>query len=563
MAVPTRIMNSADVSPLERQFTGVGERTNFARAIAGLRVDADFLFGTTAVAAAEQVAIRTVDDLIVHFRPLQGEFSAAGAHLGGAGPTTINAEPQNYRNTFVNSPNLAFEATALRIQTVLEAGTYNVSVRGGLLTTSAGGINVNNPGETVTTAVADIGLTANDLDLIEVGQLFNRATNGFAFVANKDKANGTITFEEATSGAATAYKGNWCLNFWKAAFCRIDPTKSVAQGDVTIPLAKALPAFVVPGMIIRGVRRTAGATAGQEPRSALDMRVGTIAADRMSFTIPGGFSIGSGLTLDGATYAGVIILPGLSSTQLCSRKNYGPQLSDIALDGTLRKRTVNAIRIEMTQPVQTWAAPPTGGIYKKADIEAYIAANPTAAFGYWPALWLYGWRPGPNGDGQSTTAAVPWNEVDIYENFGRTGSGGRVWTGNLHNFPFSRKGNVDSISATPLRHRSLKATWLSSSADVKVLTADRQYLQFDAALTDGVKHSYGIVWLENKIVHYVDDLPVCESDWSVETDLPHQLLINLAMGMMTASQAPNMFLPQSDAMAQQNMKIHRIQSWIG
>jgi len=251
----------------------------------------------------------------------------------------------------------------------------------------------------------------------------------------------------------------------------------------------------------------------------------------------------------------------LSSSQIWSRKNYGPQLFDTLTDGSTRKRSVQAILVEMSQPVQTWAAPPFGGIYKKTDIDTYLTNNPTAAFGYFPAIWLYGWRPGPNGDGQSTTNSVPWNEIDIYECFGRTGLGGRAWTGNCHSMPYSRKGNVDSISATPNRHRALKATWETSSADVKMLTADRAVLTLDTALTDGNRHTYGIVWTDSKVLHYLDGVVVCESDWSVEHDFPHQLGINLAMGMMTFSQSANFIMPMSDAMAVQNIKVHRIQSW--
>lgn len=560
MALQTRQINSADVTPINRPFSYPGTGANFARAVSSMRLDEDILFGSGVSPGATQSSIKNANELTSKFRPLEGEFAANGSHLGGAGPTTINSEPQNYRDTFINSPNIVFDADCLRIQSVLEAGTYNLIVRGALLSTSAGGLNVNLPGATVTTAIADIGLTTSDLANLEVGTVANRANNGYMVVSAKDAGAGTITFEEATSGPTTAYKANWALNFWKIAFCRIDPTKTVATGDVTIPLAKALPSWVVPGMIVRGVRRTSGAVQGQDPRSGRDMRVGTIASDRLSFTIPGGFNQGSNFTLEGTNFAGVMILPGLSSSQIWSRKNYGSQLSDILADGvTSRKRVAQAIQVEMTQPAMTWGAPV--GTFNKAALDTYQATYPTAAFGYFPAIWLYGWRPGPNGDGQSTTASVPWNEIDIYECFGRPGQGGRAWTGNLHFMPYTRKGNVDSISGTPNRHRALKATWETTTADVKMLTPDRAVLTFDNPLTDGVKHTYGVLWTDSKVIHYVDGVVVCESDWSVEHDFPHQLGINLAMGMMTFSQAANFILPMSDAMAVQNIKIHRIQSW--
>lgn len=543
--------------PPVKVWTYPGLGSGFSRAISGMKQDEDIKFGT---AVTGDDVISNATQLAARFRPLEGEFSASGTHLGGAGPTTINSEPQNYRFDFT-SGNHIFDADGLRLQAHVDAGTFDLIVRGGLLSTAATGMTVNLPGASVTTPIADVGLVSNDLDNIEVGTVLNRANLGFCFVSAKDKANGTITFEEATAGGTTVgtpFKGNWALHFWKIAFCRIDATKTVVQGDTNIPLAKALPSWVVPGMIIRGVRRTSGATAGQDPRSSADMRITAIASDRMSFTIANGFSIGSGLTLEGANFAGVMILPGLYSAQIWSRRNYGPQVMDQQADGTMTKRGKQACSWEMTMPLQAWGTP--AGYYSKAQIESYLAGALTAAFGFFPAIWFYAWRPGPNGDGQSSNVSIPWNELDQMEIFGRPGSGGRVLTMNLHDRPYRRDRNVASVSPGN-RHRALKATWETSTADFKALTPDSLNLTFDAALTDGVKHTYGLVWTENKVIHYLDGIAICESDWSVETDFPHQMGINLACGMMTASQAANFILPQSNAMAEQNIKIHRIQSW--
>jgi hypothetical protein len=171
----------------------------FSQTIYRMRPKQDIVFGTTATIGAKDIstAIRNNTQLNAQFRPLQGEFSAGGSALGGAGVTTINSEIQRYATVFGASGGQPdchiMDTDGLRLQAVLSAGTFNSYLRG-QINTGGSGLNVNAPGATTATGVADIGITVGDLSNIEVGDVATNGNTGLMVVTAKNPGGSTITF---------------------------------------------------------------------------------------------------------------------------------------------------------------------------------------------------------------------------------------------------------------------------------------------------------------------------------------------------------------------------------
>lgn len=534
----------------------------FETQVRGLNKYEDTVFGTAADRATGLGAknLRSVGDLAAFYRPLQGEFSSTGAYLGGAfaapaahvggtGPTVINSEIQRYTSGFSGAPGEpachVMEADGLRIRAMRQAGTFNSYLRGQVLTSGAG-INVNAPGGTTVTALADATITVGDLANVEIGDVATNGAAGLMVVTAKNTGASTITFESISGGVRTAYKANYHITFTKFAFAQV--ATNVTNGTTTsITFATALPSSVVVGCFALGIDRTANPVF--EPRGRDRATVQTISGDRLTVTFNAPVHFDTA-TLTAANFDGVLFLPQLWSGQIWSRQNYGPHI-----DG----RRVQGLRVTISLPPMPHCNG-NNAVFTKAQVEALYAGAPSVVWGAWPAVWLDSWRPGPNGNGQLLIAGGrdPHSELDVFESFNRVSHGPSVWTGNLHDQPYTRRRVVNTGGSS----RIPGATWLTTAANSLVLSPDSTYLGLSASLCTGAPVSFEIIWTPDTVHHYVNGLPFAVSDWSVDTDYPHQLGINTGCGSLSSSNCSQLFFPQSNAEADANyVKVHRIEAW--
>ncbi len=518
----------------------------FDAAISGLTLVEDYKFGSNAVASGSAVGttIKTLSELAAVFYPLQGVFAANGGHVSGTGPTNINSELQRYAPTF-NNQNHVFEADGLRLQAVLGAGHYDSYLRGSISTAAtANGINIGAEGASVPTLVADIGLTVADLASIEIGTCMAGANYGLSVVVAKNAETGTITFEAINSGVRLGYKSGVHVTFTRFAFARV--SADVINGStITVQFKTALPSTVVPGMFALGI------SGYSQPRlKAIGRaRVASISADRRSVTFDSKVNFDDSLrvlTANGTnTGDGVVFVPELTSGQIWSKRGYGPQQTS--------NHQAQAIEVEFTMPAMPQF--PGGPYYNKVAVEGAMSSAPGTLWGYWPAVWLYNFKPAGDVSGYALTGS----EVDMLEVFTHVWGGQSTWTGYLHMQKYTRQVAMQAGSTTIARNGG---TWKTTSPDSKLQTPNTAQLLMPSPIASGTKRTVGIVWTGDKVVHYLDGTPVAESNWAVDTQYPHQLGVNLACGSLTSNYVPALMFPQNDAQATgQFLKIHAIRTW--
>ncbi len=513
--------------------------TGFASAVSTMMLVENTRFGSKALGsgADNETLIRDAGELSRHYNPFQGEFDALGRYLGGTGQIVINSEIQTYNPRF-DGGNHIFDADGLRLQATLDGGHFDSYLRG-QIDTRSGGINVNAPARTnpLPTPLTAIGLKSSDLDRIEIGDVLNNSSYGLAVVQSKDKANGTITFEAVSGGEKVGHKGNYHLTFTKFGFVPV--ADAVVNGDRTVRLERPAPSSVMPGMYVRSVSRGSGGTG--EPGGVDNMRVLRLSSDRRTVEFDRPVTFYPHLTPD--NHSGLLFIPGLTSGQIWSKRSYGPQRSGFI--GT-------AIEAEVTLPDMPHL--PLTPAYTKTDVERVLASAPDIKWGYWPAVWLFLWRPDADGVGlrKLPEGTPPWAELDIVELFTRMGSGPSVWTGNLHDKSYHRA----TASPPP------GARWVKEAAYGSLLDADSQRLEMPSSIANGRKVRFGVVYSDDKVTHYLNGAPLCESAWSVDSDYPHQLGLNVACGSLARGGPAALFFPQSDSQAVgQFMTVHSIRTW--
>ena len=521
-------------------FTYPGLEPEFDTAVTGLNLVEDIRFGSSAKAGGSPVgtATKTLADVAKLFNPLEGDFSSTGAHLGGTGPTTLNSEVQRYASAF-NQQNHVMDADGLRLQAVLGSGHFDSYLRGNVVTGPTGnGFYAGAEGASSPTRLADIGLTVADLSAIEIGTcIAGGSSNGISVVVAKDAAAGNITFEAVSSGIKEAFKGNWHVTFTKFAFSRV--AADVINGKSTaIQFKTPVASTVVPGMFAMGVKCAPGYQSN--PASNDRATVLSISADRLTVTFDKAVSLGA-LTPEKSD--GVLFVPGLTSGQIWSKRAYGPQQPG---------HRVQALQVEFTMPSMPQFVGPA---YTKKAIEAAMAGAPGTAWGYWPAVWFYTFNP----QGLARSAGEPWVELDVLEVFTHFQKGQSVWTGALHNQPHTRQRALKTGSANRARNGG---TWLPSPPTRELLTPDANNLALPTPITSGTKRTVGVIWTRDKVLHYLDGVPVAESNWTAPDKYPHQLGINLACGSLSGGNAAALFFPQQDAQAtSQFLKIHSVKTW--
>jgi hypothetical protein len=550
-ATPDRKATSfARLATSSTAFTYPGLTPNFDAAVTGLNLVEDMNFGSAAAPSGSPVgiAIKSFTDLATLFYPLQGVFNATGGHLGGTGPTTINSELQRYATQF-NPQNHVFEADGLRLQAVLGAGHYDSYLRGSIVTAAtANGFNAGADGASSPTRLVDIGLTVADLANIEIGTCMAGSGFGVAVVVAKDAAAGTITFEAVNSGIKQAYKGNHHITFTRFAFARV--AADVINGStITIQFKTPVASTVVPGMFALGVTGVSQYTPYANPLTAADRaKVLSVSADRLSVTFTTKVNFVSALetltSTGGKTGDGVLFVPELTSGQIWAKRAYGPQQDN---------HQVQAVQVEFTMPAMPQFA--GGGYYTKSAVESAMASVPGTMWGYWPAVWLYNFKPVT-----VPTYTFTGSEVDMLEVFTHLWGGQSTWTGYLHTQPYTRQVALQPGSTTIARNGG---TWKASAADPnKLNTANAAQLLMPTPITSGTKRTVSIIWTRDKVLHYLDGIPVSESNWAVDTQYPHQLGINMACGSLAPNYAAALFFPQTDAQATgQFLTIHSIKTW--
>jgi hypothetical protein len=531
-------------------FTYPGLTPNFDAAVTGLNLVEDMNFGSAATPSGSPVgiAIKSFTDLATLFYPLQGVFNANGGHLGGTGPTTINSELQRYAIQF-NPQNHVLEADGLRLQAVLGAGHYDSYLRGSVVTGSASnGFTAGADSESSSTRLVDIGLTVADLANIEIGTCIAGDGAGVAVVVAKDSAAGTIKFEAVNCGIRQADKLGHHITFTRFAFARV-AADVINNSTITVQFKTPVASTVVPGMYALGVTGVSAKNSYANPLTAADRaKVLSISADRLSVTFTTKVNFVNSLkpltATGGNTGDGVLFVPELSSGQIWAKRAYGPQQEN---------HQVQAVQVEFTMPAMPQFA--GGGYYTKSAVESAMASVPGTMWGYWPAVWLYNFKP-------VTVPAYTFtgSEVDMLEVFTHLWGGQSTWTGYLHTQPYTRQVALQAGSTTVARNGG---TWKTSAASPTQLnTANAAQLLMPTPITSGTKRTVSVIWTRDKVLHYLDGIPVSESNWAVDTQYPHQLGINMACGSLAPNYAAALFFPQTDAQAtEQFLKIHSIKTW--
>lgn len=516
----------------------------FPHVAEGMRMTEDLRFGRDAREDGGATAIRDAAALEEHFRPLQGEFDAAGHPLGGTGSSTINSEIQTYRSDFT-SGNHVFEPDGLRLQATLSGGHYDSYLRG-QIDRRASGLFSGAPDQPVPVPLSAIGLRQADLDRVEIGDVVTSGSQGLAAVSGIDRQAGTLTFEALSGGPKVAYKGNFHLTFTRFAFGRIGSPEVVVNGQTrSITFDRALPSSVAIGCTIRGVQR--GERMTFNPGNVAPAQVSGISEDRRTVTFDRPVHFPA--TLGTAGRDGILFQPGLWSGQIWSRRSYGFSNGE---------RRLQALRIEVTMPAMS-NYPGTPAFTRDA-VEANIRDYPEVFWGYWPALWLFTWRPGPDGNGRAIRPGVPnpWSEIDIVELFVRQGGGPSAWTGFLHDQPYRR-----DVAVSRSMTRALNGgRWLDTQPSRSLQTPNAASLLMPEPIANGRRRSFGIVWSPTTVIHYMDDIPICRSDWPINTTYPHQLGINVACGSLAGANPAALMFPQRDSDATgQFMTVHSVRSW--
>jgi len=516
-----------------------GNQAPFTSAIYGLPLTVDYNFGTSATAPTPgvSVAIQSLTELGTYFNPVEGNS------YGGTGTTTINNEPQRYRPAF-DGNNHSIGASGLTLTATNPSGTWNTYGRAQILTTGAG-INVNAIGGTVPTTFAALSLAGTEpwLSTIELGDCVTY-NSGMIFVTGVDLVGQTITFEAVSNGGAvSAYKGNWAVTFTKLAFCPL--SANMAQGATSATFQRAVPSSVVVGSMLGGGQRAF--TYYAAPTSYAACRVQTISTDRKTITFdsPANLS-GTGVTLLAAS-DGIWFIPETWSGQIWSKRAFGPNQVG---------SNVCAIEVTFKTGVIPWWL--GGANYTKAQIDAFFAANPTIPMGFWPAIWLYQFKP----NGTVAGARFDQSEVDMMELFSTLYRGAGTFTATLHGAPYTVTPSLSNAGG--LNSNYPGATWETSAAGTTNMSANASSLDLasNAYVTDGNFHTLGLVWTKAKAAIYLDNYCIYAADYSVSSDYPMQLGIDLAMGALNGSSAAALAFPQNSAnFSGCSLTVSRIQAW--
>ena len=500
-----------------------GMSKTLTQAVVGLTLQENYAFGSGAVAvgAAQNYSVTNAASLAACMNPLEGN------QYGGTGAASINAEIQRYALDFTSDTHV-FETDAVTLQARLDAGTWNV-VLVGQVNTASSGFWINEPGASLTTPIANLGLVVGDLSTIQVGQVGSIVAGfGLFFVAEINVGAQTITLERLTCGAAAGLKTNGAVYFWPCYYAKV--SAAVADGVDTVLNFTAVPGGVVAGMYTFG-ELSPGSTLLAYDRSKV--------LSKTSTTVTLDAPIGTGRALNPAVNSGVLFVPGVRCGQMWSKSSY-----DFKGGG----KKAWAFEIEITMPSQTSAKGSLHSTaYTKTAQDAARASYPNVLWGYWPALWMFYCKP----NGTQAGYREMYTELDILEVFCRFGRGPNTWTGFSHDQPYTRK-----------KSNRLAGSWQTSTADSKLLTADAASFDFNNPICDGLKHKIGMYWTETKVIRYVDGLPIAEDDWAMESDYPMQLGLNVACGSLHGG-FPNIpQLPVADSQVTgQFMKIHSIKTW--
>lgn len=512
-------------------YRGMGPR--FSDHIKGMTQIEDTRFGTDVAEGPGVTAIKNTTDLNKYYRPLEGEFSKEGNPLGGTTVTTINAELQRYTTSFEavgEMPQLhEFTQDSLKLNVKRQAGTFDSYLRT-QINTATNGLVINGFGGTVNTPFAHAGLdaaTPEQLAKIEVGDIACGAGIGLFYVSAINLSEQWVRFEAITSGTHTSCKADYHLTFTKLAWGEV--AQDAGWQATQITFKDPLPTSVVKGCFLLAVDRTSNGY-GSTPKARSRARIATVSEDRRTITLDKPVEYAGDDSIKASEKDGFIIVPELWSSQVWSRRSYLPK-NGLAID------------IEATFPnMPNFQS--QGNYWAKAGVDQALATSGIKN-GYWPALWLFVWRPGENGDGlvQVPDGRMAWTEIDIMEIFCHINMGQNVWTGNLHNQPYTRKRSYE-IDTRLARN---KGKWMQDDATDKVLTADSLRLLMPDSLCKNQRVRFSIVWTATHIVHYVNDQPICESEWSHDSDYPMQLGMNVAIGSLAGDTPSELFFPQSNA----------------
>jgi hypothetical protein len=517
-----------------------GSGPMFSRAVENLPQVEDIVFGTTVQAGTTPVskAIRNATQLGVDYRPLIGEHNSSDVDIGGYADTVNAATISRYASTFAGFPNnFVFEADALKLTPTIIGGSFGAYLRGNV---GGAGINATIAGN-VTTAVADIGLVAGDLAAVEVGDIVVGPGTGLFAVSAKNQGAGTISFDAVSCGIRIADTVGYHVTFTKFAWAPL--AANVNNGVTTVlTFSRPVPSSVVPGCWSLGMNRNT--EAWYHPRGKGFAKVLSVSPDRLTVTMDAPVNYWENITTAGN--GGVIFVPGLLTAQLCSRRSYGPHRAG---------KRASAMRVEFTLPAMP-AYNGEAGKYTKADIESALASAPGVMWGHWFAVWTFFWRADASGNGRILVPGYreQWSEIDLIETFTKVSAGSTLaWSGNLHQQPFTRR-VVPRITGNP--------TWLPAAADAYHLTPNTKKLLMAAPIANGQKRSVGVVWTREHVTQYLDDEPICVSDWSCDTDYAHQMMISNPIGALEGFFGTELFWPQNDAQALgAHARIHSVKSW--
>jgi hypothetical protein len=495
--------------------------TSREQATLGMKRSRDFVFGTGVSAASGQKRIDSVAILAEDWQPLEGAVTAT--YPSGTGTTTINSEIQRFATEF-DIDHHVFEADALRLSTTLDGGTWNRAPCGDLTSAQAQGLVLNDLDGVATTLASNIGLSAQDLAQIEVGQVFVAPPYGLGYVAAKNAGQGTLTLRRLTAAAQDNYRGNWAIQFLPAYFATL-AQPFVDNTVVTLSLTH-VPAGIAPGMFVLGLAAPGGTLKANDRARVVSKTATTVTFNSKVFSGTGNIATGTG--------GGFVFIAGVESGQIWSRFAIGPQAASAL---------ATAMVVDVTFPLMDDAPPQE--VYTRQQLNTYVSTYPNTFLGYWPAVWTFYFKP----DGNQAGYRSEWSEVDILEMFMRPSNGTRVWQSNLHEQPFTRQtANVASGS------------WRTTAGNAIATSANTHQWQRDTGLFDGRKHEAAAIWTKDRVYHYLDGVALAVSEWPLNNDYPHQLGVSYASGALSGGYPNAVMFPMSDAHVRaQHLKVHRVQ----
>ena len=106
-----------------------------------------------------------------------------------------------------------------------------------------------------------------------------------------------------------------------------------------------------------------------------------------------------------------------------------------------------------------------------------MAAAAGTAWGYWPAVWTFPFKP----NGAVGGYTEPYSEVDTVEVFAQLQRGVSTWTGFLHNQTHTRQVALQTGTTTARNG----GTWLNATADAQLLTPNTANLLMPTPIASG------------------------------------------------------------------------------